>query len=164
LPISPCADARLEPGGRNDDGIDERPLDAVEDRRFVPLVDDANGNEHHPRPDVEGARQQEIEIGLLQRDFSPFLETLDDGVFDLEFPDEPDARREAVRHHQDKPVEVEDGILWLDLVVMDFHVAREGSALCSGARHHPKQQNSLDCGGDETALCPRRHDFECSNI
>ena len=36
------AGAGIEPGGRDDDGVHERPLDPIEHGRLVTLVDDAD--------------------------------------------------------------------------------------------------------------------------
>ena len=77
----------------NDDRVDERPLDAVEDRRLVALVDDADRHEQHARADVEAARQQEVEVGLLELELARLFEALDERVLELELADEADARR-----------------------------------------------------------------------
>ena len=100
--------ARFEPGRRHDDGVDERPLDAVEHRRLVPFVDDADRHEQHPGAEVEGGVDEEIEIGLLELEFSAFLEALDDRVLDLQLADEAQAIGKAVREQQHEPVEVEN--------------------------------------------------------
>ena len=102
------AGADVEPRGRNDDGIDERPLDAVEDRRLVPLVDDADRHQHHARAQVEPARQQEVDVGLLELQLAALFEPFDERVLQLELADEPETRREGVVQQQDEPVEVED--------------------------------------------------------
>ena len=49
------ARADLEPRRRDDDRVDEGALDAVVDRRLVPLVDDADRHQQHPGADVERA-------------------------------------------------------------------------------------------------------------
>ena len=41
------AGADIEPRRGDDDGVDERALDAVEDRRLVPLVDDPDRDQQH---------------------------------------------------------------------------------------------------------------------
>ena len=85
------AGADLEPRGRDDDRVDERPLDAVEDRRLVALVDDADRHQQHAGADVEAARQQEVDVGLFELELAGFLEALDERVLELELADEADA-------------------------------------------------------------------------
>ncbi len=85
------AGADLEPRRRDDDRVDERPLDAVVDRRLVALVDDADRHQQHAGPDVERARQQEVDIGLLELQLAGLLEALDERVLELELADEADA-------------------------------------------------------------------------
>ena len=53
--IAEHADANIAPGRRNDHGIDECPLDAVERRRLMAFVDDADRDEHHAGAHVEPA-------------------------------------------------------------------------------------------------------------
>lgn len=89
------AGANLEPRARDDDGVHERPLHAVEDKRLVPLVDDAQGDEHHARADVERTRDQEIEIGLFELELAGLFEPFNEGVLELELTDETDPGREA---------------------------------------------------------------------
>ena len=85
------AGADLEPRRRDDHRVDERPLDAVVDRRLVPLVDDADRHQQHAGADVERARQQEVDVGLLELELAGFLEALDEGVLELQLADEADA-------------------------------------------------------------------------
>ena len=119
------AGADLEPRGRDDHRVDQRPLDAVEDRRFVPLVDDADRHQQHAGPDVEAAREQEVEIGLLELELAGLLESLDEGVLQLELADEADAVGEPVGDEQHEAVEVELGVLVVDVVEVEVHVARQ---------------------------------------
>ena len=77
---------------RDDDRVDEGTLDAVEDRRLVALVDDAHRHEQHAGAEVEGPRQQEVDVGLLEFEFAGLFEPLDEGVLELELADEADAR------------------------------------------------------------------------
>ena len=110
------AGADLEPRGRDDDGVDERALDAVEDRRLVPLVDDAHGHEQHAGAHVEAARQQEVDVGLLQFQLAGFFEPLDEGVLQFQLADEADPVGEAVRDEQDEAVEVQHAVLVVTLL------------------------------------------------
>ena len=71
-----------EPGGRDDEGLDERPLHAVEDGRLVPLVDHPDRGEHHSRPQVERTADEEVDVGLLQLQFAVGLRR-HDGVLQL---------------------------------------------------------------------------------
>ena len=110
------AGADFEPGRRDDDRVDERPLDAVVDRRLVPLVDDADGHQHHAGAHVEAARQQEVDVGLLELQLARLFEPLDERVFELELADEPDAIAEAVGDEQHEAMEVEAAVLEFGLL------------------------------------------------
>jgi hypothetical protein len=90
--------ARLEPGRGHDDRIDERPLHAVVDGRFVALVDDADRNQQHACANVELARDQEVDVGLLELELTRLLETFHEGMLQLQLADEAKARGEAVVH------------------------------------------------------------------
>ena len=83
------AGAGIEPGGRHDDRVDERPLDAVEDRRLVPLVDDADRHEQHAGAEVQRGVHEEIEVRLLELQLAALFQPFDDGVLELELADEP---------------------------------------------------------------------------
>ena len=89
------------------------------------LVDDAHGHEQHPRAHVEPARDQKVEIGLLDLELAALLEPLDHGVLDLDLTDEAESRTELVREEQDEPVKVEYAVPKFQLVEMELHVARE---------------------------------------
>ena len=92
---------------RHDDRVDERPLDAMEHRRLVTLVDDAHRHEQHARAEVERRLQQDVDVGLLELQLAGVFQPLDERVFDLELTDEAQAVREAVAEQQDEAVEVE---------------------------------------------------------
>ena len=121
------AGADLEPGGRDDDRVDERALDAVVDGRLVALVDDADRHQHHARAHVEAAREQEVDVGLLELQLAGFLEPFDQRVLQLQLADESDAVAEAVREEQHEAMEVEASVLEFGLVEMEVHVARKSS-------------------------------------
>ncbi len=117
--------ADFEPCGRDDDGIDERPLDAVIRWRLVALVDDADRYQHHPCAHVEAARQQKIDVGLFELELSGFFEPFDQRVLELQLADETDAVAEAMRDQQDEAVKVETPVREFLLVEMEVHVARD---------------------------------------
>ena len=112
----------LEPRGGDDDRVHEGPLDAVVDGRLVAFVDDADGHEHHAGPDVEAARDQEVEIGLFELHLAGLLEALDERVLQFQLAHEPDAGREAVGEEQNEAMKVHARVLALVLVDMEVHV------------------------------------------
>ena len=77
------AGADVEPRRRNDDGVDERPLDAVEDRRLVTLVDDADRHQQHAGAQVERRLDQDVDVGLLELELAGLFEPFDERVFEL---------------------------------------------------------------------------------
>ena len=115
----------FEPRGRYDHGVDERALDAVEDRRFVALVEDADGHQEHAGADVEAARQEEVDVGLFELQLPGFLEPFDERVLQFQFAHEADSRRELMRDEQDEAVKIEAPVRQFGLVVVELHVARE---------------------------------------
>jgi hypothetical protein len=78
----------IEPRGRHDHRVDERALDAVEHRRFVALVDDADRHEQHPGAEVQSGVNEEVQIRLLQLKLAALFQPFDDGMFELELTDE----------------------------------------------------------------------------
>ncbi len=116
--------ARLEPRRRHDDGVDERPLDAVEHRRLVTLVDDADRDEQHPGAEVQRRAHEEIEIRLLELELAALLEAFDDRVLELELADEPQPIGKAVREEQHETVEIQNrrGAI-RRLIQVELHVA-----------------------------------------
>ena len=82
------AGAHVEPRRRHDDRIDERPLDAVKRRRLVPLVDDADGHEHHARAEVQGRVDEEVDVRLLELQLAGLFQPFHDRVLELELADE----------------------------------------------------------------------------
>ena len=160
------AGADVEPRGGDDHRVDERPLDAVEHRRLVPLVDDADRHQHHPGADVERSIEQEVDVRLFELELAGFLEPLDERVFQLELADEADARRERVRDEQDEAMEVETGVRELRLVEVEVHVAGEvrprSLAACRrglrerGQRQQAEQQHLRDL--DQQLRCGARAD------
>ena len=119
------AGTRLEPGTRHDDGVDERPLDAVIHRRLVPLIDDADRHQEHPGAEVQLAGDEKVDVGLFELELPCLFEPLDKGMLQLELGDEPDPVREAVREQQDEPMKIEPGVLMLDIVEVEVHVPRD---------------------------------------
>ena len=97
----------VEPCRRNDHGIDERPLDAVKRRRLMALVDDANGDQQHAGAEVQGRRQQDVEVGLFELQFPRFLEPLHHRMFEFEFAYKPQSRIEVVRDEQYEAMEIQ---------------------------------------------------------
>ena len=103
------------------------------------------GIEQHARADVERARQQEVDVGLLQLQLARLLEAFDEGVLELELADEADAVGELVRDQQHEAMEVELAVLELRLVVLEVHVAREpGGARTLGLPPSRRQQQAGD--------------------
>ena len=90
-------------------------------------VDDADGREQHACPEVELARQQEIDVRLFELELSSNFETLNERMFQLQFADESDARREAVAQEQHESVEVDRAVLMGVFVEVKVHVAGEWS-------------------------------------
>ena len=125
--IAKRADAGVAPGRRHDHRVDEGPLDAVERRRLVPFVDDADGHQHHPGAQVEAAVHHQVEVGLLDRDLAGLFAAFDfdERVLDLDLRPELDAIGKAVADHQDEAVQVDFGRQVLHLVEVHLHVARE---------------------------------------
>ena len=123
--LTPDTDAAFSPGRRDDHAVDRRALDTVEDRRLVPLVDDAHRHQDRTGSQVErGARtlqQAPVEEGLLDlhrsgnRHATAFR---DEGMFELDFGVELEAIVEAVREEDDEAVEVQDGA---EAVVLGLH-------------------------------------------
>lgn len=125
LAVNP--DPRLEPRGWNDHRFDQRSLDAVEHRRLVPLVDDADRHEQHASPDVKAARQQEVEVGLLQFEFAGLLEPSDQCVLQFQLADEADTVRELMSDEEDEAMEIELTVLQFGVRVVHLHIAGKGS-------------------------------------
>ena len=125
------ARADVEPGGRDDHGVDEWSLDAVEDGRLVAFVDDAHRDQHHPGPEVDRGLDEKIQIRLFQLELAALFEALDDGVLQLELANETDPIRETVRDQQHEAVEIEHGRGVARLVEMQIHVAGEARLLCA---------------------------------
>ena len=122
--------ARLEPGRRHDEGVDKRPLDAVEHRRLVALVDDADRHEQHPGAEVQRRAHEEIEVRLLELELPAFLEPLDHRVLELELADESQPIGKGVREQEHEPVEVQNGWSAVGRVIeVELHVTgqRPGS-------------------------------------
>ena len=119
------AGADVEPRGRDDHRIDERALHAVEDRRLVTLVDDADRHQQHARAKIDAAREQEVDIRLLQFEFARLLQPLDERVFQLQFADEPEAGGKGVRNQQDEAMEVENRGRAMGRVEVKVHGAGE---------------------------------------
>ena len=128
-PSSPCTPAPASNQvRRNDHRVDERPLDAVVDRRLVALVDDADRHQHHAGAHVEPPREQEIDVRLFELELAAFLEPFDERVLQLQLADEPDAIAEAVRDEQHEAVKIETAVLELGLVEVEVHVAGQRRA------------------------------------
>ena len=81
-----------------------------------------------PARTLKRARQQEIDVGLLELQLARVLEPLDQRVFELELADEPDAIAEAMRDQQDEAMEVEAPVFEFELVEVEVHVARDRRA------------------------------------
>ena len=77
----------------------------------MPLIDDPDRHQQHAGPEVEAARDQEVEIGLLELELAGFLQSFDEGVLQFELADKADAVREPVGDQQHEAVEVELGVL-----------------------------------------------------
>src|SRR5207237_675861 len=78
------ADAGFAPGAGNDELVDVRAIDAVEARRLVVDVDDADGHEDEPAAQVDLLAQEAVEIGLLDLDLA-LVGGRADGVLDFDF-------------------------------------------------------------------------------
>lgn len=126
------AGARFEPRTRDDQRVHERPLHAIEDRRLMPFTDDPEWNQHHPCAEVETSGHEEVDVGLLELELAALFETLDNGVLQLEFANEPYTARETVVQQHDEPMKVDPAVLPLILVDMEIHVAGEGPSATGG--------------------------------
>src|SRR5581483_10737002 len=104
--IASESESELAPGGGNDRGLDKRPLDSVERGRLVAFIDDADGRQHHAGADVEIGLDQEVEIGLFQRDFAALLLPFDQRVLQLKFAPELDAIRKTVAEQEHEAVKI----------------------------------------------------------
>ena len=139
------AGAGIEPRGRDDDGVHERPLDSIEHGRLVTLVDDADRGQQHSGADVERARNQKVDIRLFQLELTRFFQAFDDRMLELELPDEAQPVAEPVCDEQHEAMEVEDAVAELRLVVVEVHVAgqtgcrrwRLGLCGCLGRHGYP---------------------------
>ena len=124
------AGADVEPRGGNDHGVDEWPLDAVEHRRLVPLVDDAHGHEQHAGAKIERRLEEHVDIRLFELHFAGFLESFDKRVLDLELADESKAVGETVGEQENEAVEIERRVAVGAVerrVQVHLHVAGDGS-------------------------------------
>ena len=86
------------------------PVDAVVDRRFVALVDDADGHEQLARAHAEPAVDEEIEVRLFELQLAFLFAAFDDRVLDFELRDESDPIREAMGEQQDEAPEVDERV------------------------------------------------------
>ena len=100
----------------------------------MPLVDDANRDEQHAGPHVEAARQEKIEVRLLELHLAGFFQAFDKCMLQLELADEPDPRREAVIEEQHEAVKIEDTVVPFGLVEVKIHVALNGAGGGVGRR------------------------------
>ena len=100
----------------------------------MPLVDDADRHEQHAGAHVEAARQQEVEICLLQLELAGLFQPFDQRMLELELADESNAVAEAMRDQQHEAVEVETAVFEFALVEMEIHVARDGCRPFRGRR------------------------------
>ena len=121
--VAEQADAGVAPRGRHDHAVDECSLDAVERWRLVTFVHDADRHQHHAGAQVQTAIDQQINVGLLNRDLAGFFGALDKRVLDLDLGPELDAIGKAVPHHQHEAVEVNGGWQVLHLIEVHLHVA-----------------------------------------
>jgi hypothetical protein len=123
--LAPDTDAALSPGRRDDHAVDRRALDTVEDRRLVPLVDDAHRHQDRTGSQVERLtrtlEQSPVDEGLLDLHGSGNRHTTafrDEGMFELDFGVELEAIVEAVREEDDEAMKVQDGA---EAVVLGLH-------------------------------------------
>ena len=116
-----------EPGGGNDHSVNEGSLHTVEGGRFVSLIHNPHGGEHHPGPKTEVRIQDEIQVGLFQLQLAALLSPLDQGVLELQFSNETDAVVEVVSKEKHKTVEVEHGRIQVVMVDVHFHVPAVGN-------------------------------------
>jgi hypothetical protein len=72
-------------------------------------VDDADGYEDQPAAEVEAAREQRIQIGLLDLDF-PSVIGRRDGVLDFELGVEAQLLGEVVPDVQNQAAQIDDGL------------------------------------------------------
>ncbi len=116
------------------------------------LVDDAHRHQHHAGANVEGTREQKVDVGLFEFQFARFLEPFDEGMRDLKFTNEANAVAIAMRDQQDKSMEVQLAVKKLGLVVVRFHVARQqGPGLLRGRRRRRGlgQRRAGQSGGED---------------
>ena len=83
-----------------------------------------------PARTLKRAREQEVDVRLLQLELAGVLEAFDERVLELQLADEPDAVAEAVRDEQHEAMEVEPAVL-------------EARACCSGS---PCSRTGRWCG------------------
>src|SRR6059058_3649495 len=141
------ADADLAPGGGNHVVVEAGALHAVEGRRLVRLVHDADRRQDEPRAKGDPARQAVVQVGLLERHFPARPPPLELRVLDFELGPEGQSIIEAVCQIDDETGEVDDrgGLGTGGVGVMHFTIAPHGGAFLGGenpdgtGRHDRKQ-------------------------
>src|SRR5437762_4330908 len=141
------ADADLAPGGGNHVVVEAGALHAVEGRRLVRLVHDADRRQDEPRAKGDPARHAVVQVGLLERHFPARPPPLELRVLDFELGPEGQSIIEAVCQIDDETGEVDDrgGLGTGGVGVMHFTIAPHGGAFLGGenpdgtGRHDRKQ-------------------------
>jgi len=94
------------PGGGNEGPLDLGPAGPQESRRLVQLVDETHGHEHHPRPEVQGLREEEIQVGEFDDGLALRMFVAVPAMLELDLGIEHDAVAEFVARvkHQSKGI------------------------------------------------------------
>src|SRR6185369_2218216 len=118
--------AAFAPRARDDRGLDEVALDAVERGRLVVLVEQSRGDEEQARAQRPLASQLALDERLFDLDLAGIAGRRD-RVLDLELGDELGLLVEAMLQAEDKAGEVGDRLRAVvgRAVVVDLAVARE---------------------------------------
>ena len=116
------ADAGLPPGGRDDVLLHIVALDAEEARRFVGLVELADGDEEDAGARRRAGREIVFDERLFDFDLAG-LAVAGERMFDLEFAGEAQVVGEIVAEEKHEPVDVD--LVFLAAVVMDLAITAE---------------------------------------
>jgi hypothetical protein len=100
----------------------------------VTLVEDAYRRQHHARAHIEIRLDEEVQISLLESDFSAPFAAFGKRVLELELAPELDPVREAVAEKQYEAMEVRLERLSSVLIEMEIHIACDREARLTFAR------------------------------
>jgi hypothetical protein len=134
------ADARLAPGGGNQDLIHVGTVDAVKAGRLVIDVDNPHRHEEEAAPQIEATTEQAVEVRLLDFDLTPIVGRRD-GVLDLHFGIEAYLLGKVVPEVEDQPAQVDGRGSVAGRVQRKLAIATE----CA-TRHRRTSERDLDVG------------------